>query len=81
MILALIGESFRYGKQGSRQRGDIKKSIETQMNAAKTHMKFKEIIEKKYNIKISIHLHVYSIELNKLLIDLYKPEKKLIIQL
>lgn len=73
MIFALIGESFRYGKNGSRARGNIKDTINKQITASWGHVYFKRYIEKKYNTKIEFMLFVYSHEYNHLLNDIYNP--------
>ncbi len=45
------------------------------MAATHTHIKLKEHIEKKYDINVCFHFHVYDLDLNEQLINIYNPDK------
>lgn len=69
-LIVILGESFRSGGQGSRTRG-LPESIEDQMNAANSHIKFIEHIKEKYNCDSDILLCTYSTQYDNKLTDVY----------
>ena len=66
-LFLFIGESFRYGSQKTRIRGTIE-SYDEQIKACKSHIKFIENVEQKYNLEksdvvISSYTTTYDAEL------------------
>ena len=66
-LFLFIGESFRYGSQKTQIRG-TKESYDEQIKACKSHIKFIENVEQKYNLEksdvvISSYTTTYDAEL------------------
>ena len=66
----LLGESFRFGGQGTRSRGEDV-SYPEQINACKTHLKFIEALKTR-GCHMDISISTYTTKFNNDLINMYK---------
>ena len=70
--IIFIGETFRTGTQGTRIRGNPESYAE-QITACKTHVKFMEDLQKKYNLeKVDAYIASYNTPYDKDLLSIYE---------
>ena len=69
-LILILGESFRLGGQGTRNRGDLL-SYDGQMKATNSHIHFLEHVQNKYNCDINVYLSTYNTQFNNCLLDKY----------
>jgi hypothetical protein len=73
VLFLFIGESFRTGCQGSRVIGNPK-SINGQINASSSHIRFIEHIKQKFNINsIKVYLNTYKTKYFNEILKIYEP--------
>jgi len=71
-LIILIGESFRLGKQGTRNKGS-KESYNEQIKACNSHIYFIEHIIKKFNMNsISLYISSYHTQFDNNLLSVYE---------
>ena len=70
-LILLLGESFRSGLGGTRERGNPE-SYTAQIEASKTHMQFIQSI-KEAGVDVSVFLSTYTTQYSTELINLYSP--------
>ena len=70
-LLIIIGESFRYGNQGTRIRG-VPESYDAQINACNTHIKFINLLKNKFNYNINVFIGTYTTQYDNDLLNIYK---------
>lgn len=70
-LILIFGESFRMGSQLTRVKG-TPESVNGQIDACDTHIKFIKYLESKYNLKVSVSLLTYKTNYNEILKDKYK---------
>ncbi len=72
-LVIFLGESFRSGGQGTRQRGH-KDSFDEQINASKSHINFLNHINDKYKFnKLDVHIATYTTLFQNDLLSIYEP--------
>ena len=69
-LLLFLGESFRYGGQGSRYVG-VPESYQGQIDACKTHINFIKYSIEKYNIDIDVFISTYETQYTNDLLNIY----------
>ena len=69
-LIIFIGESFRLGNQGTRNRGSIE-SYNDQINACNNHISFIDYIIEKFNLHIDIYIATYNTQFNQDLLLIY----------
>ena len=70
-LILFIGESFRLGNQGTRNRGS-KESFDAQIKACESHIHFiKHIIQKFQLNSISVFISSYNTQFNRQLLSMY----------
>ena len=69
-LIVLVGASFRYGGQGSKIKG-VPESVDNQLHACMTHIKFATFLKDKYNIDVEFIIYSYTTQYDNLLKDLY----------
>lgn len=70
-LILFLGESFRLGNQGTRNRGSLK-SYDEQINACNSHIRFIEHIIKKYQLnKIDVYISSYTTQYDNDLLSIY----------
>jgi hypothetical protein len=70
ILFCIVGGSFRYGSQGTRNIGD-KISYSEQIKASESHIAFLQYISQKYNSKIDINISTYETKYTNDLINIY----------
>ena len=69
-LILLIGESFRLGGQGSRNRGHDH-SKRKQLDACNTHIKFFEFLKDKFNYDVELSICSYTTKFDNIIKDFY----------
>jgi hypothetical protein len=75
-LFIFLGESFRLGGQGTRNRGSPE-SYNEQIKASQSHIEFIEKAKEKYNLNsVNVFITSYTTQFNNNLLDVYKKYLK-----